>query len=557
MKLSIKRFRTGRPTGQDTPATGGPATGPATGRAKYMSEDLGVTEDGFGAAPFDTAQDPSASARQAQGTSDSLMPTDPDAIQNEGLTGRQLRLARRVAQRHSLPATSDHDAVRLLRLAGIDPFQRSQLLELVRPEGGTDTPVQESRALTAVPADRVRLPQTMRPAQLPGTEQRAEQSHLSELLQIQRDIARRRRRRSALLAARLFVFVLLPAFAAGLYYYTIATPLYATRAEFIIQQADNPLAGGMGGLLRGTSLATSQDSIAVQGYLQSREAMQRLDADMGFRAHFSQPDIDAIQRLDPAATEEAAYRVYKRNVKISYDPTEGIIKMEVRATDPATAQKFSEALISYAEEQVDHLTQRLRGDQMKGAQEAYDSAETKMMEARKRMVELQQNLKVISSEVEVTLIATQIGALETQLTTERLSLEQMRQNENPNEARMAPIVQRIKALEGEIANLRANMTEDSGDGMSLAQVQSDLLVAQADVQTRQMLLAQSLQSMETSRIEANRQVRYLSVSVKPVAPDEATYPRAFENTMVALMLFAGIYLMLAMTAEILREQVSS
>jgi capsular polysaccharide transport system permease protein len=36
-----------------------------------------------------------------------------------------------------------------------------------------------------------------------------------------------------------------------------------------------------------------------------------------------------------------------------------------------------------------------------------------------------------------------------------------------------------------------------------------------------------------------------------------SYPRAFENTAVALLIFAGIYLMMALTASILREQVSS
>ena len=32
---------------------------------------------------------------------------------------------------HGLPATSDYDAVRLLRRAGIDPFHRANMLELV------------------------------------------------------------------------------------------------------------------------------------------------------------------------------------------------------------------------------------------------------------------------------------------------------------------------------------------------------------------------------------------------------------------------------------------
>ena len=56
--------------------------------------------------------------------------------------------------------------------------------------------------------------------------------------------------------------------------------------------------------------------------------------------------------------------------------------------------------------------------------------------------------------------------------------------------------------------------------------------------------------------KANRQTRYLSNFVSPVAPDEAAYPRAFEYSVVALLIFGGIYLMISMTAAILREQVT-
>ena len=66
--------------------------------------------------------------------------TNIDEIRKEGLTGRQLRMARRTAQRHDLPATSDFDAVRLLRQAGIDPFQRSNLLELAPKSDGSARP---------------------------------------------------------------------------------------------------------------------------------------------------------------------------------------------------------------------------------------------------------------------------------------------------------------------------------------------------------------------------------------------------------------------------------
>jgi capsular polysaccharide transport system permease protein len=68
---------------------------------------------------------------------------------------------------------------------------------------------------------------------------------------------------------------------------------------------------------------------------------------------------------------------------------------------------------------------------------------------------------------------------------------------------------------------------------------------------------QAQTQLEAAQIEANRQVRYLETGVEPIAPDEPTYPRAFENTVLAFLIFGGLYLMLSLTASILREQVTS
>lgn len=74
--------------------------------------------------------------------------------------------------------------------------------------------------------------------------------------------------------------------------------------------------------------------------------------------------------------------------------------------------------------------------------------------------------------------------------------------------------------------------------------------------TLQLMLQQSLQLLETARLDANRQVRYLSIGVSPIAPDVPTYPRKMEDTILAFVNFMGIYIMLSLTIAILREQVS-
>lgn len=493
--------------------------------------------------------------QQASTGSDS----DMDSIRREGLTGRQLRMARRIAQKHGLAVTSDFDAVRQLRARGIDPFERSSILELVSSSNA------QSNLPATSPEPSQQLPQTVqqqsREVARPDTtggplsaERRA-----SEIQKIQQDIVRRRRRKLMSLFARLSVFVLLPTFVMGVYYFVYATPMYATKSEFVIQQAQSQSggAGGIAGLFQGTSLATQADAVAVQSYLTSRSAMVRLDEEEGFKEHFGQAWIDPIQRLPEDASNETAYKVYENHVKIGYDPTEGILRMEVIAADPETSQRFSEALISYAEEQVDQLTQRMREDQMRGADESYEKAEARRAEALDRLLQIQTELQVLSPDSEAQLVLTQISQLETRRQDKILELSSLQSVARPNEARVNAVQNEIASLQNSITSLRSELTEQADTGVSLASKTTELRTAEEDYQFQVGLVQQALTMMETARLEANRQVRYLSLGVEPIAPDDPTYPRAFENTLVSLLIFAGIYLMLSLTASILREQVTS
>ena len=480
-----------------------------------------------------------------------------DAIRAEELTGRQLRMAMRVAQRNGIKATSGLEAVRLLRQRGIDPFEPSALMDIVRDQSQA-TP---GRALTTT--EQPALPKAYRqpqpPATVPQPGPNAEAGRRAEISRIQHDIARRRRRRMLLLATRLLVFVGLPTLVTAWYFYVIATPLYATNSEFVIQQAEAQSAasaGGLAGIMGSSALGGLNDSVTVQSYLQSRSALLRLNEEHGFKAYFQQPELDPLRRLPPDATDEAAYRLYQDMVQVSFDPTEGIVRMEVIAADPETSETFARALVRYAEEQVDQLTQRLRENQMRDAAESVAMAEDNMRGAQLRVLELQERYQVLSSEVEVSLLTQQITALETMLNRERLTLDDLQANARPNQARLAQAQRRIATLESQVADLRAALTQGGVDGTSLARVQRELVMAESDVATRQMLMAQAMQTMEASRMEANRQVRYLSMGVSPIAPDEPTYPRAFENTALAFLIFSGLYLMISMTSAILREQIT-
>ncbi|MFT6168289.1 MAG: capsular polysaccharide transport system permease protein [Celeribacter sp.] len=518
-------------------------SGPATPTTRRTSR--GAISDALAAAAQDNVPN-AAVTGDVTPAAEASVDQDIDTIKREGLTGRQLRMARRVAQKHGLAPTSDFDAVRLLRNQGIDPFQRSAMLDMVTTEDDANLPATTGN----------KLPQTIETAPMPSPAMMERLSRESEISQIQLDIAKRRRRKTALLASRLAVFVGVPTALAGIYFYTIASPMYATKSSFVIQQADAAGAAG-GGPFSGSPLGGFVDSIAVQTYLESRDAMLRLDADVGFKSHFASEKIDAIQRLPKNPTNEKAYKVFSKRVSIGYDPTEGLVNMEVVAADPEVSKQFSDALIAYAEESVDNLTQRKREDQMKGARESLEDSERKMNEAAESVVILQEQLGIISPEAETGALMGQISTFETQLQQKQLQLQQLLDNARPNQARVEGVKGDIGRLEDIVANLRSQMTDTSGSSGSLARISAELRMAEVDLQTRQMMAQQAIQSLELARVEANRQTRYLSLASSPVAPDEPTYPRKFENTVLAFLLFSGIYLLASLTAAVLREQVSA
>ncbi|MCE8553708.1 capsule biosynthesis protein [Ruegeria pomeroyi] len=568
-KPKAKKFRirrTGAPTGTEGTASVSPRPQPvtnvsplrpqaATARPEAAPQPGNTPARPQRPAPETAPAAPAAMEGQVSSAAETGAEAEIDAIKREGLTGRQLRMARRLAQKHNLPVTSDYDAVRQLRARGIDPLERGNMLDLVVQRGGGTAEAANAEDAEAQP--KVQLPQTVQPRQmLPSTELSPTQRREMEIGRIQQDIMRRRRRKMMQLLTRLAFFVFLPTLIAGYYFYVVATPMYASKSEFVILQADGSL-GGVGGFFAGTQFATSQDSISVQSFLESKEAMLLLDRDQSFKAHFQREEIDPIQRLSPDATNEEAYKVYSRIVTIGYDPTEGVIRMEVAAPDPQVATDFSNSLLSYAESRVNNLSGQKREDQMREARKSFEDAQKERRKAQEALVELQQQGALLDPESVITSLRGRIDNVEVQLQEKELQLAALLDNPRPSKAKVDGARADIARLNDVLDDLNARMLDTSSGENSLARLSVRIQMAQADLASRDMMLQGALQQMETTRMEANRQVRYLTVSVNPVPSEEPSYPRSFENTILAFLLFAGIYLMISLTASILREQVSS
>ena len=193
---------------------------------------------------------------------------------------------------------------------------------------------------------------------------------------------------------------------------------------------------------------------------------------------------------------------------------------------------------------------------MKSARESLASAKAERREAQEALVRLQES-NFIDPEAFIASLRSQINNYEIQLQEKQLQLQALIDNRRPNQARVDGARGDIRRLEALLDDLNAKMSDATSGEASLAEKAARVQMAQADLATRDLMLQSALQQVEQTRMEANRQVRYLTTSVVPVASEEPSYPRAFEDTILAFLIFSGIYLMISLTASILREQVTS
>ena len=442
---------------------------------------------------------------------------------------RHRRAALRKAREMDLDPVNPNHAFYLLAERGVDVITgRESMMELARQasETGKEVSPQRGRHLTVLEdPDEHNALTTARSDDGNGDSGDgliSEVEREAGIRRMQRDLVRRRRKRVMALFLRLFVFVVLPTAAFGYYYTFIATPMYETESQFVIQTSESSGGGAspFGSILAGTGLASSQDSIVVQGYLGSREAFLRLDEKFGYVEHFQSPHIDPIQRLPEDASLDDAYAYFQDKVTIGYDPTEGIIRMTVVAATPEASQQFAQALVGYAEERVDGLSREARGDQLQTAMRSMEEAEQDSIDAELKVLELQEKLGVVNAEAELTGQMGLINDLNVQLENERLSLRQKLSNARPNQAQVEVAERRISFLEDRIGELRTQLTSSSPSQTSLAEVSRELRSAELRLATRQLMLQEAISAVTTAA-----SIRAMAPMTTVVVSSEAIFMR--------------------------------
>lgn len=468
--------------------------------------------------------DMSAAGARAAAAAAAMPPPLDEAAVAKHRAAKQARIRKRQEKMRGNDEEGDDNLPAKAKQGGKGAGKRGSALPAIRPDIKPDTP--------ALRAERVEA--------------------------IRRDLVKRRRRKGGGMLLKLWAFVLMPTLIVAYFLWFVATDMYESESTFRVQSAESGGAANSGLLAQFLGGAGGgNDPVAVQTYIYSRDVLRLLDADHAWVAHFQAPDLDILNRLDEDATFEDAYKHYQNMITVSYDPSEGIIEMAIVASDPDTAERFSNAIIGYAERMVDDLSDRIKSDSIEDAKRFLDDAERDLKAAQLAEAEVRKNQEIFSVETEVANAMAIITGMETELEALTGRLTNLRRVTSESDPRVQRIRAQVETLQGQIDRRRNSITGNSErNDRSLADINADLSRAQFDVQAAMAIFSSALQSHELARMNATRQQIYLTVIEQPSMPDEANYPQKPQMLALAFIGLLGFYIVFSLTVSLIREQAS-
>jgi capsular polysaccharide transport system permease protein len=356
------------------------------------------------------------------------------------------------------------------------------------------------------------------------------------------------------------LLVLLPTLLVGAYYVAIAADIFESEARFVIRTRTGATGAGSTDQAGGRTATAaslfaaarpgSDESRAVVSFVDSHAALQALQREIDVVQLWRRPEADLLARLWWSQPQlEWLMWYFRRRVQAEFDPETGVMTLRTAAFRPADAKELNERLLRASEGLVNEMTARGIADTLRVAQEDVAKAESRVLAAREAVIAFREREQALDPTRSATGAMDNIGRLEAALAQARADLQERRafmRNDNPQ---IQVLVNRIAALQQQIANERGRVTR--GDE-SLTQQVAGFERLDLERQFADRQLASATASLEQARSEVLRQQVFLVRIAEPSTPEWARYPRASFNTLtvfVSLTVLFGIGWLLVVSAR--------
>ena len=320
-------------------------------------------------------------------------------------------------------------------------------------------------------------------------------------------------------------WVLAPTLLVAAYFYLVAAPQYVSESRIVVRsRGDAPqmsLGGAISAAMGGGGGAASGEASSVRDFLLSHDAVMRAHEKVDLVSIWQREEADLWARLHDTEPERLT-KFYNNMVSASLDSSTGVLTLRVRSFRPEDSRAISTTLLDLAEQLVNRLSERSREDALRIARNEVEIAERRVAAARDALTQFRERQQDLDSAGSAAGAQQAIVGMENALTAARAELRERMAFMRADNPALQSTRNRIEALERQIAAERARRTQ--GDGALSQQLAAfERLMLEREFADRQ--LASATTSLETARIEAQRQQVYIARVVEPNLAVHPLYPR--------------------------------
>lgn len=335
--------------------------------------------------------------------------------------------------------------------------------------------------------------------------------------------------------------VALPTLLASLYYFLIASDLYASEARIVVRSPSRMQVSGLAGLLQGSGISRAQDDVyTVHDFILSRDAIAAVGKRLDLRAIFSRPGADFLARYPKPLhrdTVEDFYKYWQERVGVVFDTTSGICTVTVKAFRAEDAQAVAMALLDESEALVNRLNVRSHDNAIRDAEAEVRQVELAVADTQAVMLAYRKRETLIDPGKASGAIMETQAHLQGELVQARGRLAELERS-SPDSPLRADLRSHVAELERQVG---AQRSELAGGDRSMAPKISEYEQLQLRQEFAAKELASALASLEGARAEARRQQIYLDRVVEPNLPDKALFPRRLASVLIIFISAFLIY----------------
>jgi capsular polysaccharide transport system permease protein len=333
-----------------------------------------------------------------------------------------------------------------------------------------------------------------------------------------------------------------------LYWGVIASDRYVSEADVVVDRTD--VGGGQSidfsALITGGGRSV-YDLMLMRDHLRSVDMLQKLDARLNLRVHYSDWKRDPLSRMWSEDTEqEFFYKHYLSRVSIELDDAVGVLRIKAQAYNPEMAHAIASALVEEGERFMNEMAHRLARDQVGFLEKEVDRMSERLLTARRAMVDFQNAKGFISPQAAAESLGTIVARLEGQLTELKAKREAMLGYLSPSAPDIAMIDLEIGAIVKQLRTEQGRLTSPKGGTLNrtveeFQRLEMETIFAQDVYKT-------ALVTLEKGRMEATRNLKKVSIVQSPTLPQYPLEPRRVYNIVVftlSVLMLAGIAQLLA------------